>query len=175
MLDDDGWLHTGDLGEIDDEGFVRVTGRKQELLVTLGGKNVEPTVLEDAVRAHPLVSQCMVVGDGRPFVAALVTLDADRHGRLGGDRRTSSATLRCGEPAAVAAHGRPSAAPRRGPGGRRRRQPGGVAGRVDPAVRPACVGDWTEAGGQLTPSLKLRRGVIVDQRAAEAIEALYAR
>ena len=77
VLSDDGWLSTGDLGEIDDEGFVRVTGRKKELLVTVGGKNVAPTVLEDALRAHPLVSQCMVVGDGRPFIAALVTLDPD--------------------------------------------------------------------------------------------------
>ena len=76
VLDRDGWLHTGDLGEIDDEGFVRVTGRKQELLVTLGGKNVAPTLLEDALRAHPLVSQCLVVGDGRPFIAALVTWPA---------------------------------------------------------------------------------------------------
>ena len=77
VLSKDGWLSTGDLGEIDDEGFVRVTGRKKELLVTVGGKNVAPTVLEDALRAHPLVSQCMVVGDGRPFIAALVTLDPE--------------------------------------------------------------------------------------------------
>lgn len=86
----DGWLRTGDLGEIDDEGFVRVTGRKKEILVTAGGKNVAPAGLEDQVRAHPLVSQCLVVGDGRPFVAALVTLDpdavapwADAHGKNG--------------------------------------------------------------------------------------------
>src|SRR5690349_24621742 len=68
VLDDEGWLHTGDLGEIDDEGFVRVTGRRKEILVTTGGKNVAPTLLEDRLRAHPLVSQCMVVGDGRPYV-----------------------------------------------------------------------------------------------------------
>ncbi len=73
----DGWLLTGDLGEIDDEGFVRVTGRKKEILVTAGGKNVAPAPLEDRVRAHPLVSQCMAVGDGRPFIAALVTLDPE--------------------------------------------------------------------------------------------------
>ena len=60
----DGWFHTGDLGEIDDEGFVRITGRKKEILVTAGGKNVAPAVLEDRLRAHPLVSQCIVVGDG---------------------------------------------------------------------------------------------------------------
>ncbi len=78
MLERDGWFHTGDIGEIDDEGFVRITGRKKEILVTAGGKNVAPAVLEDRLRAHPLVSQCMVVGDGRPFIAALVTLDPRR-------------------------------------------------------------------------------------------------
>ena len=77
VLERDGWFHTGDLGEIDDEGFVRITGRKREILVTAGGKNVAPAVLEDRLRAHPLVDQCMVVGDGRPFIAALVTLDPE--------------------------------------------------------------------------------------------------
>ena len=77
VLDADGWLHTGDLGDIDDEGFVRITGRKKEILVTAGGKNVAPAPLEDRIRAHYLVSQCLVVGDGRPFIAALVTLDPD--------------------------------------------------------------------------------------------------
>ena len=62
----DGWFHTGDVGEVDDEGFVRITGRKKEILVTAGGKNVAPAVLEDRLRAHPLVSQCLVVGDGQP-------------------------------------------------------------------------------------------------------------
>ena len=76
-LERDGWFHTGDVGELDDEGFVRITGRKKEILVTAGGKNVAPAVLEDRLRAHPLVSQCMVVGDGQPFIAALVTIDPD--------------------------------------------------------------------------------------------------
>jgi long-chain acyl-CoA synthetase len=76
-LDPDGWLHTGDLGSLDEEGFLRVTGRKKELIVTAGGKNVAPAVLEDRLRAHPLISQCMVVGDGKPFIACLITLDPD--------------------------------------------------------------------------------------------------
>src|SRR6185437_5026938 len=91
VLGDDGWLRTGDLGTLDDEGFLRVTGRKKELIVTAGGKNVAPAVLEDRLRAHPLVSQCMVVGDGRPFIACLVTLDPESlehwkqaHGRPAG-------------------------------------------------------------------------------------------
>ena len=76
-LERDGWFHTGDLGEVDDEGFVRITGRKKELIVTAAGKNVAPAVLEDRMRAHWLVSQALVVGDGKPFIAALVTIDEE--------------------------------------------------------------------------------------------------
>jgi long-chain acyl-CoA synthetase len=77
VMTDDGWFHTGDLASIDGEGFVRITGRKKELLVTAGGKNVAPAVLEDRMRAHALVSQSMVVGDGQPFIAALITIDPE--------------------------------------------------------------------------------------------------
>ena len=76
-LDADGWFHTGDIGEIDSDGFVKITGRKKELIVTAGGKNVAPAVLEDRVRAHWLISQCLVVGDQKPFIAALITLDPE--------------------------------------------------------------------------------------------------
>ena len=77
VLDADGWLHTGDIGALDEEGFLSVTGRKKELIVTAGGKNVAPAVLEDRLRAHPLISQCMVVGDSQPFIACLITLDPE--------------------------------------------------------------------------------------------------
>ena len=78
-IDRDGWFHTGDVGEVDDEGFVRITGRKKEILVTAGGKNVAPAVLEDRLRAHALVDQCLVVGDGQPFIGALVTIDRETY------------------------------------------------------------------------------------------------
>jgi long-chain acyl-CoA synthetase len=77
VFDDDGWFLTGDIGEIDDDGFVRITGRKKELLVTAAGKNVAPAPLEDRLRAHPLVSQAVVLGDQRPFISALVTIDGE--------------------------------------------------------------------------------------------------
>ena len=76
-FDSQGWFQTGDLGKLDDEGFLSIVGRKKELIVTAGGKNVAPAVLEDRLRAHPLVSQCLVVGDNQPFIAALVTIDQD--------------------------------------------------------------------------------------------------
>ncbi len=77
VMTSDGWFRTGDIGEIDGEGFLRITGRKKELIVTAGGKNVAPAVLEDRLRANPIISQCVVVGDAKPFIGALVTLDQD--------------------------------------------------------------------------------------------------
>ena len=73
----DGWFHTGDIGELDDEGFLTITGRKKEIIVTASGKNVVPALLEDRIRADALVSQCVVVGDSRPFISALITLDPE--------------------------------------------------------------------------------------------------
>jgi long-chain acyl-CoA synthetase len=77
---EDGWYRTGDLGELDDEGFLKITGRKKEIIVTAGGKNVAPTILEDRLRGHALISQCMVVGDGRPYIGVLITIDPDAIG-----------------------------------------------------------------------------------------------
>ena len=162
VLADDGWLRTGDLAEIDAEGYVRVTGRRKEILVTAGGKNVAPGLLEDRVRASHLVGQCLVVGDGRPYVAALLTLDpdaveewADRHQKKG-----ALSTL-ARDPDLLAE----------------------VQAAVDEANTTVSKAEsirrftilpveWTEEGGHLTPSLKLRRHLLMREFRAE-IDALY--
>lgn len=161
-IDRDGWFHTGDVGEVDDEGFVRITGRKKEILVTAGGKNVAPAVLEDRLRAHALVDQCLVVGDGQPFIGALVTIDretfpawAEQHGK------SADVTTLLDDPDLLAA----------------------VQEAVDEAnkavskaesIRKFTIlpGEWTEEGGQLTPSLKLKRRVVM-RESRDEIEALY--
>ena len=161
----DGWFATGDLGQLDADGFLRITGRKKEILVTAGGKNVAPAVLEDRLRAHPLVSQCMVVGDAKPFIACLVTLDpealpawAERHGRPAGTTAADVADdpeLRAELQRAV--------------------DEANLAVSKAEAIRKFVVlpADWTEQGGQITPSLKLKRSVVMAQH-AEQVEALYA-
>ena len=145
-----GWFHTGDVGEIDDEGFVRITGRKKEILVTAGGKNVAPAVLEDRLRAHPLVDQCIVVGDGQPFIAALVTIDPETLPDLG--RAARQVRRRLGPR-------RRSRPARRDRGRRRGGQQGRLQGRVDPPVRDP--GRRVDRGGRPAdpqPEAQARRG-----------------
>jgi long-chain acyl-CoA synthetase len=161
-LEPDGFFHTGDIGELDADGFLKITGRKKELIVTAGGKNVAPAVLEDRLRAHPLVSQCLVVGDNKPFIGCLVTIDPEAW------------------PAWAGAHGKSGdiAANVDDPDLRE-----AVKGAVDDANRAVSAAeaiksfrilptDFTEAGGQLTPTLKLKRAVVMKEFSAD-VEAIY--
>jgi long-chain acyl-CoA synthetase len=159
----DGWFHTGDLGALDADGYLTITGRKKEILVTAGGKNVAPAVLEDRMRAHALIAECMVVGDGRPFVGALLTLDeeflprwAAEHGKDGLSQAELLAdTDLLAELQTAIEHGN------------------AVVSKAE-SVRKFRVlaGQFTEESGHLTPSLKLKRGVVAKDFAHE-IEALY--
>lgn len=163
-IDSEGWFHSGDIGEIDDDGFVRITGRKKEILVTAGGKNVAPTVLEDRIRAHWLVDQCMVVGDGQPFISALVTLDPEAFAHW----------------CELHHHSAPLSALVNDPDLRSEIQ--NAVNDANRAVSQAesvrkfaiIPGSWTEETGELTASLKLKRTVVMAQYADE-VEALYTR
>ncbi len=150
-LDDDGWFSTGDLGDIDDDGFVRILGRRNELLVTAGGKTVAPAVLEDRIRAHPYVSQCLVVGDGKPFVAALVTID-----RAAWTEKLTDPELIAAVQSAVDAAN-------------------AVVSQAE-AVRKFVIldDDWTQENGYLTPSLKVKRSAVLSDF-HDTVEALFVR
>jgi len=160
----DGWFHTGDLGAIDDDGFLTIIGRKKEIIVTAGGKNVAPAVLEDQLRAHPLISQAMAVGDAKPFVAALITIDPEEF--EGWKQRNGK------EPNATV--------------GELATDPDLLA-EIDLAVKEANRAvshaesirkfrvlpvDFTEDTGELTPTLKVKRKVVAEKFAGD-IDALY--
>jgi long-chain acyl-CoA synthetase len=158
-----GWFHSGDVGELDADGFLRITGRKKEIIVTAGGKNVAPAVLEDRLRAHRLVSQCMVVGDAQPYIACLVTLDAEAL------------------PAWLAQHGKPSLSPAEAAEDpdvlaeiqRAVDDANRAVSRAEAIKRFRVLGvDFTEDNGALTPSMKLKRAVVMKEYAGE-VDALY--
>jgi long-chain acyl-CoA synthetase len=165
-IDGEGFFHTGDLGEIDDDGYLKITGRKKEILVTAGGKNVAPGVLEDGLRSHALVSQCIVVGDGRPFIAALITLDTDAL------------------PGWLDSKGKP-----KDMSPEDLQDDDDLNAEIDKAVKDAnkavshaesikkfriLGSDFTEENGMLTPSLKLKRSVVMKEYDDE-VEKLYAK
>ena len=161
----DGWFHTGDLGAIDADGFLTIIGRKKEIIVTAGGKNVAPAVLEDRLRAHPLISQAMAVGDAQPFIAALITIDPEAF--VGWKQRNGKA-----ESASVADLA----------------EDPDLKGEVELAVKDANQAvskaeairtfrilpvDFTEDTGELTPTLKVKRKVVAE-KFADQIAAIYA-
>jgi long-chain acyl-CoA synthetase len=163
VFDADRWFKTGDLGKLDEDGFLFIVGRKKELIVTAGGKNVAPAVLEDRLRSHPLVSQCVVVGDARPFIGALITIDQDslkswvaankKEGASMADLAVDSQLISVIQTAVDEANKAVSKAE---------------------SIRKFRIltTDFTIAGGQLTAKLSVKRHVIAQEFAAE-IEALY--
>ncbi|WP_131102299.1 AMP-dependent synthetase/ligase [Streptomonospora litoralis] len=161
-FDEDGWYRTGDLGSLDEDGYLTITGRKKEIIVTAGGKNVAPAVIEDRLRSHAIVSQCMVVGDNRNFVSALVTIDPEAFG-FWRERNGKSGEIpdMTEDPDLVAA----------------------VQEAVDDANKAVSRAesvrkftilpvDFSEEGGQMTPSLKVKRHVVAKQF-SEEIDSLY--
>jgi len=160
----DGWFHTGDIGELDEQGFLRITGRKKEIIVTAGGKNVVPALLEDQIRADALVSQVLVVGDNRPFIGALVTLDEEalpgwleRHGLSSGLSLADAAREDKVKEAVQQ-----------------------LISKANESVSHAeaiksfriVTEDFTEASGHLTPSLKVKRAQVVKDY-SDVIEEMY--
>ena len=163
VFDNDRWFKSGDLGKLDEEGFLSIVGRKKELIVTAGGKNVAPAVLEDRLRAHPLVSQCMVVGDNRPFIAALITIDAEMSKGWIAAHKKDGATIESlrHDPDLIAV----------------------IQTAVDEANKAVSKAesirkftilgeDFTIAGGHLTAKLSVKRHVVAAQFAKE-IDDLY--
>ncbi|MFE9311329.1 AMP-dependent synthetase/ligase [Streptomyces sp. NPDC006706] len=160
----DGWFPTGDIGRLDDDGYLTITGRKKEILITAGGKNVAPAPLENWLRAHPLISQCMVLGDRRPYISALITLDPEgiAHWRQMNGRHPVPAEHLVDDPELAAVLQRAM------------NEANKLVSRPESIRRFAVLPvDFTEGEGHLTPTMKLRREAILRDFAQE-VEGLYA-
>ncbi len=164
---EDGWFHTGDLGTVDSDGYITITGRKKEIIVTAaGGKNVAPAQLEDHLRAHPLISQAIVVGDQKPFIGALITIDAEalpawneRNGKPAGttvSELLSDPDLTAEVDAAIAEANK-------------------LVSHAEAIKKYRILPvDFTEETGELTPTMKLKRGVVHESFASD-IEQIYSK
>jgi len=164
LIDADGWLHTGDIGSLDPDGFLSVVDRKKELIITSGGENISPAAIENLLVAHPLIGQALSYGDGRPYVVALLTLDGDvapAWARARGIEAASVAEL-AEDPAVLQAVGEAVAAANQ------------RLARVQQVKRWRLLPvEWTAESEELTPTLKLKRRV-VHAKYADVIDALYA-
>ena len=156
----DGWLHTGDLGEVDSDGYLKITGRKKDIIITAGGKNITPANLEAEIKQHPLISQCVVVGDRRPYLVCVVTLDPEEAQKLAEEKGLDVSSLHANAEirASIQAH---------------LDQINQKFARVEQVKKFEILpNDFSQEGGELTPSMKVKRNIVA-QKYADEVEALY--
>jgi long-chain acyl-CoA synthetase len=159
----DGWLHTGDIGEVDPDGFLRITGRKKDIIITSGGKNITPANLEAEIKQHPLVSQCVVIGDRRPYLVALVTLDPEEAVTYATEHGLPPDPAELAENSEVRADIEAHV-----------EKINERFARVEQVKKIAILpADLSQEGGELTPTLKVKRSV-VSSKYSEEIDSLYA-
>ena len=157
----DGWLHTGDIGEFDADGYLKITGRKKDIIITAGGKNITPANLEAEIKQHPMISQCVVIGDRRPFLVAVLTLDPEEAAKFAEEKGVDPATLHEDDRvrASIQAH---------------LDQVNQKFARVEQVKKFEILPrDFSQEGGELTPSMKVKRNVVA-QKYADEVEGLYA-